>query len=51
MLELRRPDGSVSRFDRASGAFLAFDADGTIRTFFKPNDGERYFERQAGRAH
>lgn len=49
VVELRRGDGSVSRFDRASGAFLAFDADGTIRTFFRPNDGERYFRRQARR--
>jgi hypothetical protein len=45
----RATDGVVSRFDRATGAFLAFDADGTIRTFFKPNDGEAYFRRQAKR--
>jgi hypothetical protein len=49
--ELVRPDGVVSRFDRASGAFLAFGPDGVIRTFFRPNDGERYFERQASRPH
>lgn len=49
VLEIRRGDGTVSRFDRGSGAFLAFDDDGTIRTFFKPNDGERYFQRQARR--
>ena len=49
--EIRRPDGTVSRFDRASGAFIAFNADGTIRTFFKPNDGEAYFRRQASRNH
>lgn len=49
--ELKRSDGTVSRFDRQSGAFIAFDADGTIRTFFKPNDGESYFRRQASRAH
>jgi len=49
--EVRRPDGTVSRFDRASGAFIAFNADGTIRTFFKPNDGEAYFRRQASRSH
>ena len=42
-------DGVVTRFDRASGAFIAFGADGVIRTFFRPNDGERYFERQATR--
>ncbi len=51
VLELRRPDGTVSRFERTTGAFLAFDRDGTIRTFFKPNDGERYFRRQARRNH
>lgn len=51
VLELVRPaDGVMSRFDRASGAFLAVDADGTIRTLFKPNDGERYFRRQARRS-
>ena len=47
--QLPRPDGPTSKFDRASGAFIAFNADGTIRTFFKPNDGERYFRRQAMR--
>lgn len=49
ILELRRGDGTTSRFDRESGAFIAFDADGTIRTFFRPNDGEAYFRRQARR--
>ncbi len=50
VIEVTRPvDGVVSRFDRVTGAFLAADADGTIRTFFKPNDGESYFRRQAKR--
>jgi hypothetical protein len=49
--EIRRADGTVSRFDRSTGAFIAFDADGTIRTFFKPNAGESYFRRQATRVH
>ena len=49
--EIRRPDGTTSRFDRASGAFVAFNADGTIRTFFKPNNGEAYFRRQAQHLH
>lgn len=49
ILEIIRDDGVVSRFDRKTGAFLAFDRDGTIRTFFKPNDGERYFRRQSRR--
>ncbi len=51
VLERVREGGVVTRFDRGSGAFIAFGADGVIRTFFKPNDGERYFERQAARAH
>ncbi len=51
VLELRRADGVVSRFDRGTGAFLAFNGDGTIRTFFRPNDGEAYFRRQADRSH
>lgn len=51
VLERTREDGVVSRFDRASGAFIAFDQDGVIRTFFRPNDGERYFWRQTDRPH
>jgi hypothetical protein len=51
VLETTRADGVVSRFDRETGAFLAFERDGTIRTFFKPRDGEAYFRRQAGRSH
>lgn len=49
VLEMVRHDGTVARFDRHSGAFLAFDADRTIRTFFRPRAGERYYWRQADR--
>jgi hypothetical protein len=49
VLEVRRRDGVVTRFDRQSGAFLAANRDGSIRTFFRPNDGESYFRRQASR--
>jgi pyocin large subunit-like protein len=51
ILESVRADGVVTRFDRASGAFLACDPDGVIRTFFRPNDGEAYFQRQLRRGH
>lgn len=51
VLERVRGDGVVCRFDRRSGAFIAFDADGTIRTFFRPVEGERYFWRQLERTH
>lgn len=49
VLETVRADGVVTRFDRAAGAFLACNPDLTIRTFFKPNDGEAYFWRQSKR--
>jgi pyocin large subunit-like protein len=49
ILEARRPSGEFSRFDRRHGYFGAYNRDGTIRTFFIPNDGERYFRRQARR--
>ena len=47
VLELVRADGVTSRFDRQSGTFIAFNSNGTIRTCFRPRDGERYFRRQA----
>jgi pyocin large subunit-like protein len=39
----------VTRFDRREGDFLAVGRDGVIRTFFRPNDGEAYFQRQLKR--
>jgi len=51
ILEAVRDDGVISRFDKKSGAFLAFNENKTIRTFFKPNDGVRYFERQIEKSH
>lgn len=51
ILEDIRADGVVTRFDRSSGAFIAFDRNLAIRTFFKPNDGERYYQRQLSRGH
>jgi pyocin large subunit-like protein len=51
VLEIVRGDGVRTRFDRETGHFGAYNPDRTIRTFFIPNDGERYFERQAHGAH
>ncbi|MGE5799423.1 MAG: hypothetical protein ACM337_03775 [Syntrophaceae bacterium] len=51
VLETVRPDGVVTRFDRESGDFIAFNRDGVIRTYFRPADGEAYFKRQLGRRH
>ena len=49
ILEARRPDGQFTRFDRRNGHFGAYNPDRTIRTFFIPNAGERYFWRQSRR--
>ena len=49
ILEAVKPGGVVTRFDRTNGYFGAYNADRTIRTFFIPADGERYFHRQAKR--
>jgi pyocin large subunit-like protein len=47
ILQTKRTPGGVSRFDVKHGYFGSYDADGTIRTFFIPPDGIRYFRRQA----
>lgn len=49
ILEARAPNGEFSRFDKRHGYFGAYNRNGTIRTFFIPNNGERYFRRQAER--
>jgi pyocin large subunit-like protein len=47
VLEAKRPSGAGSKFDVRRGWFVAYDGDGTLRTFFIPKDGVRFFERQA----
>lgn len=42
-------DGTSRVFDPRSGAFAAYNSDGTTKTFFKPNSRD-YFARQPGRA-
>jgi pyocin large subunit-like protein len=49
ILEAVKPGGIVTRFDRRTGYFGAYNSDRTIRTFFIPAAGERYFHRQARR--
>lgn len=49
ILEAARAGGIVTRFNREKGYFGAYNSDKTIRTFFIPNAGERYFHRQARR--
>lgn len=40
-------EGVMRIYDRKSGAFGAYNRDGTTKTFFKPNSRD-YFERQPG---
>lgn len=49
LLEGIRKDKVITRFDPKSVAFLAFESNKVIRTFFRPDDGERYFWRQLKR--
>ncbi len=42
------PDGTLRVFDPKSGAFAAYNRNGTTKTFFKPGR-PGYFERQPGR--
>jgi hypothetical protein len=50
ILESVRDDGVTVRYDRTSGAFIAFDRDGTIHTFFRPDRGEAYYRGQKERS-
>lgn len=49
ILEARRGDGVITKFDRKHGYFGAYERNGIIRTFFVPAAGESYFRRQAKR--
>jgi pyocin large subunit-like protein len=42
----KRPDGGGAKFDLRRGWFVAYDGDGTLRTFFIPTEGVRFFEKQ-----
>lgn len=46
ILEAVRRDGVITRFDRRTKAFVAFERNLILLQFFKPADGERYFQRQ-----
>ena len=48
VLVTKFPGGAIAKFDKRYGWFVAYNADGTIRTFFIPNEGIRYFARQGG---
>jgi len=47
VLEVKRSDGSGAKFDKRRGWFVAYEPDGTLKMFFAPKDGLRYFQWQA----
>jgi len=49
ILQAVQRTGVITKFDTIRAYFVAYNPDGTIRTFFIPVDGERYFRRQAKR--
>lgn len=42
--QLVRSDGSISKYSFATNEFLVINADGTIRTYFKPEQKEAYWK-------
>ena len=45
-LTKRRPNGDTLFYDPATNTFAIADRDGEPRTFFRPNSGRAYWERQ-----
>ena len=41
-------DGVIRVYEPSSNTFGSYNSDGTTRTFFKPGDGEAYWNRQPG---
>lgn len=45
--EIQRGDDRTSKYDTRSNDFGVYERDGTVVTYFKPTQGERYFNSQA----
>jgi YD repeat-containing protein len=41
-------DGTIRGYDAKTNTFISISKDGTIKTFFKPAEGEKYFRGQPG---
>jgi YD repeat-containing protein len=41
-------DGTLRLYDPKTNTFASYNADGTTRTMFKPDDGQKYFDQQRG---
>ena len=49
VVQLKRSDESVSKYRFSTNDFVVINADGTIRTFFKPVDKEAYWQYELDR--
>ena len=48
-MQLKRSDESISKYRFSTNDFVVINADGTIRTFFKPVDKEAYWQYELDR--
>jgi hypothetical protein len=44
-------DGTIRVYRAETNAFGAYSAEGDTKTYFKPRDGQAYFDRQPGQSH
>lgn len=49
VVQLVRSDGSISKYCFSTNEFVVVDPDGTIKTFFKPEKGRRYWQDELDR--
>lgn len=49
VMQLKRSDESISKYRFSRNDFVVINADGTIRTFFKPVDKEAYWQYELDR--
>lgn len=42
--EMVRSDNIIAKYDKATNEFIVINPDGSIRTYFKPEKGESYWE-------
>ena len=49
VVQLKRSDESISKYRFSTNDFVVINADGTIRTFFKPVDKEAYWQYELDR--
>lgn len=42
------PDGAIRVYEPKTNTFGSYNADGTTRTFYKPSQGQKYWNRQPG---